>query len=61
MVEEGDGSRWSDFEVGCMDEETFMRLLRRLPKAAKYRSDHCAEYSVLPPVLHKGEGGAMWT
>ena len=34
---EWDGSRWADFEVGYRDAETFLRLLRRLPEAAKYR------------------------
>ena len=39
-VEEWDGSRRADFEVGCRDAETFLRLFRRLPDAAKYRSEH---------------------
>ena len=38
--EEWDGSRWADLEVGYRDAETFLRLFRRLPEAAKYRSDH---------------------
>ena len=38
--EEWDGSRWADFDVGYRDAETFLRLFRRLPEAAKYRSDH---------------------
>ena len=34
-----------------------MRLLRRLPKAANYRSGHCAAYSVPPLIRHmKGKG-----
>ena len=36
------------FKVGYRDAETFMRLLHRLPKAAKYRSGHCEAYSVPP-------------
>ena len=59
VVEEWDGSRWADFEVGYRDSETFLRLLRRLPKAAKYRSDRYSAYSVLHPVSHvKGKGSA---
>ena len=50
-VEEWDGSRWADFEVGGRDAETFLRLLRRLPKAAKYRNRYEA-YSLPPPVRH---------
>ena len=38
-TEEWDGSRRADFEVEYRDEETFMRLLRRLPEASKYGSD----------------------
>ena len=57
VVEEWDGSRWADFEVGGRDMETFVRLLRRLPKAAKYRSGH---YEGVQPLAsgksRKGEG-----
>ena len=60
VVEEWDGSRWADFEVGRRDAETFLRLLRRLPKAAKYRSDHYSAYSLLHPVSHvKGKGSEV--
>ena len=42
------------------DAETFLRLLRRLPEAAKYRSDHCEVYSRLPPASHvKGKGSEV--
>ena len=47
-VEEWDGSRWADFAGGYRDAETLRRLLHRLPKAAKYRSDRCEAYSVPP-------------
>ena len=47
-VDEWDGSRRADFDVGCRDAETLRRLLHRLPKAAKYRSGHCEAYSVPP-------------
>ena len=33
VVEERDGSRWVDFEVGDRSEETFLRLYGRLPEA----------------------------
>ena len=57
MGEEWDGSRRADFKVGYGDAETFMRLLRRLPEASKYRSDHCEVYSHPPPARHvKGKG-----
>ena len=60
VVEERDGRRWSDFEVGRRDAATFLRLLRRLPKAAKYRSDRYEAYSVLPLILHvKGKGSEV--
>ena len=36
VVEERDGSRWMDFEVGGRDEATFLRLLERLPDAERY-------------------------
>ena len=38
--DEWDGSRRADFEVEYRDAETFMRLLGRLPEAAKYGSDY---------------------
>ena len=60
VVEERDGSRWSDFKVGRRDMATFLRLLRRLPKAAKYRSDRYEAYSVPPLILHvKGKGSEV--
>ena len=60
VVEERDGSRWSDYEVGRRDMATFLRLLRRLPKAEKYRSDRYEAYSVLPLILHvKGKGSEV--
>ena len=59
-VEEWDGSRWADFEVGYRDAETFLRLFRRLPDAAKYRSDHYEAYSHPPPARHvKGKGSEV--
>ena len=59
-VEEWDGSRWADFKVGYRDAETFLRLFRRLPVAAKYRSDHCEVYSHPPPARHmKGKGSEV--
>ena len=59
-VEERDGSRRSDYEVGRRDMATFLRLLRRLPKAAKYRSDRYEAYSVLPLICSvKGKGSEV--
>ena len=59
-VEEWDGSRWADFKVGYRDAETFLRLFRRLPDAAKYRSDHYEAYSHPPPARHvKGNGSEV--
>ena len=60
VVEERDGSRRSDCEVGRRDMATFLRLLRRLPKAAKYRSDRYEAYSVPPLIRHvKGKGSEV--
>ena len=60
VVEEWDGRRRADFEVGRRDAATFLRLLRRLPKAAKYRSDRYEAYSVPPLILHvKGKGSEV--
>ena len=40
--------------------ETFGRLLRRLPKAAKCRSGHYEAYSLLHPASHeKGKGSEV--
>ena len=44
MVEERDGSRWMDFEVGGRDEATFLRLLERLPDAERYETDAYGVY-----------------
>ena len=52
VVEEADGSRWVDFEVGDRSEETFLRLYARLPEAEKYRSDAYQVYDWLPANRH---------
>ncbi len=52
VVEENDGERWADFEVGSRESETFMRLYRRLPRAEKYRSDAYEAYGLLDPGSH---------
>ena len=61
MIEEADGSRWFDFEVGDRDLLTFHRLLRRLPAAEKYRSDGYEVYGcLLPAERHaRGKGGEV--
>ena len=61
VVEETDGRRWADFEVGSRGAETFLRLYARLPEAKLYRSDGlrvCREW--LPAGRHVvGKGGAV--
>ena len=52
MVEECDGSRWMDFEVGGRDEATFLRLLERLPDAERYEPDAYGVYGALPVNKH---------
>ena len=61
VVEESDGTRWADYEVGGRDAETLMRLCRRLPDADLYRSDDYSVYaSCLPSARHvAGKGGAV--
>ena len=60
VVEEGDGSRWADFEVGDRSEATFLRLYERLPEAALYRTDGYRVYGWLPADRHEvGKGGAV--
>ena len=48
VVEERDGSRWIDFEVGGRDEATFLRLPERLPDAERYETDAYGVYGTLP-------------
>ena len=61
VVEETDGRRWADFEVGSRGAEPFLRLYARLPDAKLYRSDGlrvCREW--LPAGRHVvGKGGAV--
>ena len=60
VVEEGDGSRWADFEVGDRSEATFLRLYERLPKARLYRTDAYRVYGWLLADRHQaGKGGAV--
>ncbi len=60
VIEEEDGSRWVDFEVGGRDEATFLRLYDRLPEAKVYRSDAYRVYEWLPANRHVvGKGGAV--
>ena len=53
VVEEVDGSRWYDYEVGDRSEETFLRLYERLPEAEMYRSDEYKVYGWLPVNRHR--------
>ena len=61
VVEEPDGRRWADFEVGDRSENTFQKLYARRPEADLYRTDAYGVYrSWLPPGRHAvGEGGAV--
>ena len=52
VVEEANGERWSDFEVGSRERETFLRLLDRLPCSEGYRSDAYEAYGWLDPGVH---------
>ena len=62
VVEERDGSRWMDFEVGGRDEATFLRLLERLPDAERYETDAYGVYGALPVNKHVVEkyGAVNW-
>ena len=60
VVEEPDGRRWVDFEVGDRSETTFLRLYDRLPEAEGYRSDHYPVYQWLPADRHRmGKGSEV--
>ena len=56
-VVESSGRWWRDFEVGGRDTETFLRLLARLPEAAKYSADRCVVYNWLLPDRHVARQG----
>ena len=60
VVEEVDGSRWVDFEVGARSEDTFLRLYERLPEAERYRTDAYKVYEWLPHNRHEvGKGSEV--
>ena len=61
VVEEDDGRRWADFEVGSRGAEPFLRLYARLPEAKLHRSDGLRVYREwLPAGRHVvGKGGAV--
>ena len=52
VVEEEDGRRWVDFEVGDRSEATFLELYARLPEAQRYVSDAYRVYEWLPQNRH---------
>ena len=59
-LEEEDGSRWADFEVGDRSGATFLRLYERLPEAELYCTDGYQVYGWLPADRHQvGKGGAV--
>ena len=47
IVEEGDGRRWVDFEMGDRSEAAFPKLYARLPEAQRYVSDGYRVYEWL--------------
>ena len=61
-LEERDGSRGLDFEVGGSDESTFMRLLERLPDAECYETNSCMVYEWLSRNKHmlRKYGAVNW-
>ena len=60
VVEESDGSRRADFELGDRSAGTFLRLYERLPEAKLYRTDGYRVYGWLPADRHLvGKGGAV--
>ena len=60
VVEEGDGSRWADFEVDDRSEATFLRLYERLPEDRLYCTDAYRVYGWLPADRHQvGKVGAV--
>ena len=59
-VEERDGGRWMDFEVGVRDEAALLRLLERLRDAERYETDGYSVYEWLPRNKHAvGKCGAV--
>ena len=60
VIEEWDGRRWVDFEVGDRTEATFLKLYNRLPEAEQYHTDGYRVYGWLPANRHvTGKGGAV--
>ena len=61
VIEETDGRRGADFEVGDRSENTFERLYARLPEAQQYCSARDAVYAAwFPTDCHKiGRGGSV--
>ena len=61
VVEETDGRRWADFEVGSRGAETLLRWYARLPDEKLYCSDGLRVYREwLPAGRHVvGKGGAV--
>ena len=52
VVEERNGSKWMDFEIGGREESTFLPLLDRLPDAERYETDAYGMYGALPINKH---------
>ena len=60
MVEEADGSRWANFEIGDRSAETYLRLYERLPESELYRTDGYRVYSWLPADGHHRWARVAW-
>ena len=59
-MEEPDGGKWVDYEMGDRSEATFLRLYERLPDAERYRSDAYKVYRWLPANRRKvGKGSEV--
>ena len=60
VVEESDGRKWVDFQVGDRFEATFFRLYERLREAEKYHTAAYRVYGWLPAGKHEvGNGGQV--
>ncbi len=55
-VEEADGRKWVDFDVGDRSEATFLRHYERLPEAERYRTDAGRHEVVKGSEVNRNEG-----
>ena len=60
VIQEQDGSRWVDFEVGTAARVHFCGCYERLPEAGMYRRDAYPVYRWFPPERHvASKGGSV--